>query len=492
VWRGLPLALALLLSAAPSLAQTRDPEPLRLPAWAEPDPCTRSENKALCHRVKQLERAQLTLQRQLARARDEEDVSLAPPTVPDRQRLRLYGFFDTSFSNWWINEDLVFGEMLEDEAMFVLGNLNLYLDSNPVKDWRFLAEIMFRLDPQGQMDRPESKELGTSYSLRQFTTMDSSTLLNVYGYGAVGIERAWVEWGMVDWLKITVGLFLTPYGIWNIDHGSPTRILAAIPLMYLSWASFFPSSQLGLKIHGTTLARDLELGYAVTVSNGRNPFSDLKDSDWDKGVGLRLHASSLLKTLRWKLGFSLYSGDYSFKKKVLVLAPQMDMEEELEVLYRETALGVDLALDWGPFVLHWELMANWRNYADGRRGPADLWEFIPFDVVSLPSIRASSSGLGEAADKRSLGSYGILAYRLPLRRFNIRPFIHAFYVDFTDNSSTDDLLGLSAGINWRIRGKVVFKVEHLVYRFLNHRPAHYALAGMEVFQQTVLQTAVAF
>ena len=85
--------------------------------------------------------------------------------------------------------------------------------------------------------------------------------------GYTVIERAHLDWTDVSWLKVRVGNFFTPFGIWNVDHGTPTLISVQLP--GLIQTRVMPIRQTGIQIYGNTFSGDWELGYMATVSNGR-------------------------------------------------------------------------------------------------------------------------------------------------------------------------------------------------------------------------------
>lgn len=404
----------------------------------------------------------------------------APPT------LAIYGFFDFSFQKWWVPDEVLSGDLLDEEPSFVFGNLNLYLDFKPLQDWRMLAEVRFLLNPVGDTQTYEVALLGDRYQSVDVTTNEAGSFGESFEYGAIEIERAWLHWGRFDWLQLKLGLFLSPFGIWNIDHGSPTRILATVPPVYV--LQLFPERQLGAQVHGSTFIRDVRLEYALTVSNGRGQASNLKDPDANKALGGRLVASQT-GDLIWQLGVSWYWGDYSENKRVL-LAPR-DVVEETTVRYNEVSVGADASVELGPFALQAEILANWRNYDDAYRPP-----WIPRGSESF--IPADQEVLAQAFPGRfrpDLGSWAaiaVLSYELPLRRVRLRPFVSATWLDLDDNVSYDNLIDLTYGLNWRVSGAVVVKVAQEWVHWPNKRDEPILLFGSDDVHRFSAQVAVAF
>jgi hypothetical protein len=104
--------------------------------------------------------------------------------------------------------------------------------------------------------------------------------------GAIILERAQIEWSGAEWLNVKAGYWFTPYGIWNIDHGSPTLIALNEPQFVVFEG--FPARQVGIDVNGLFHATAWDFEYHAYVSNGRTlGQQDLTD---DKMIGGRLVA----------------------------------------------------------------------------------------------------------------------------------------------------------------------------------------------------------
>jgi len=486
---GLWLALA-------GLPAARAQAPAGPPASAPP--ASSAVKGAEAGTLEQLEREVRALrERQRAddRRRDESEqrLALAEETAASlsdqleaQRTFAIYGFFDVSFQKWWVPENVLAGDLLDQEPSFIFGNLNLYFDFKPLQDWRMLAEVRFLLNPVGDTRAYEVARLGERYRQVDVTTNDAGSFGESFDYGSIEIERAWLSWGRLEWLQLTVGLLLTPYGIWNIDHGSPTRILATAPPVYV--LQLFPERQLGLELHGSTFVHDVRLEYALTLSNGRGDASNLKDPDWNKALGGRVVAGST-GDWTWQAGLSWYWGDYSEIKRVFV--PPRDIVKETTVRYREAAVGADFSLEVGPFGLQTEVLANWRKYDDDHRPP-----WVPRGSESF--IPADQDVLAQAfpgqfrPDLGSWAAIAILSYELPLRHLRLRPFVSATWLDIDDNISFDNLIDLTYGLNWRVSGAVVVKVAQEWVHWPNKRGEPILLFGSEDVHRFSTQIAVAF
>jgi hypothetical protein len=370
-----------------------------------------------------------------------------------RKVFSVYGFFDFSYQNVWIPDDVIGEDIIGDgRSNFVFGNLNTYFDFQPSPSWRALTEIRLSLNPLGDTVAFENAAAGQAYQRVDVTTTDVTHYGSQFDYGSVAIERAQIEWSRFEWLNITAGLFLTPIGIWNIDHGSPAQTRVSSPNVYVRhsrYGSFFPRRQLGLMAHGSTACHSLRLSYALTLSNGGGPVSTLNDADLDKAVGGRLELGASGEW-RWKVGLSGYTGMWSDYKFVIKTSPKTDYVQEYTARFRESILGVDIALDFDPLVVNAEMLLNWRRYNDDYRPP---------------SVTGAAGAL--AADAVAAGGYLNLAYRLPLSAVQLLSFVEVGYVDRNDNLDVDNICELALGFNWRIRSNVVLKLEYVWFHWPN-------------------------
>ncbi|MBW2735221.1 MAG: autotransporter domain-containing protein [Deltaproteobacteria bacterium] len=389
-------------------------------------------------KLARLEKAHRALREQVS-----ELDQLAGQSPPEQsRRLRVYGFFDVNFRYIRFSDEGLGRLLSHDDPMFVFGNLNIYFDARPSPNWRFMTEIRFLLNPVGDTMTMENPLTGESYEGVDTLTADALYPFDEFNFGAIEIERAHVTWQRLDWLRITMGLYLTPFGVWNVDHGSPTRATALTPIIYAtSAAAFFPERQLGIKVHGQVQLDDVDLDYEVTLSNGAGTAATLVDPDKDKALGGRIRLGGRWPCL-WKLGLSGYAGRKSAFKQRIALAPTFALVRELTVASSTYSLGLDLAATWGPWVFQAEVAAGWVDFEAGHRPEA---------------IRGPGT---YTADRFQWGAYGFLGYELPFSWIALRPYFSFNWVSPDDNLPKDFAYAATGGLALRPAHSVVMKVEY--------------------------------
>ena len=399
------------------------------------------------------------------RLRASEDAFLhALDDSKQERRFNIYGFFDVNFGKWWMPRDSSFSGLVDQDPMFIFGNLNTYFDFKPHSDWRFLFETRFLFNPVADTRTFAIPVLNQSYSRVNVNTVDEFNMWDSFQFGSIRIERAHVDWTRYDVLSVSAGVFLTPFGIWNIDHGSPTRILATPPFMYLSWFPGFPDRQLGLKFYGSVPVGPLQFSYALTLANGRGPINLQKDSAADKAVGGRVELSQSGR-VRWKGGVSAYTGTYTdFQRSLAVEQAGFRVDKELTVVRRDYVIGADFQLEVAPWRFQWEFIGSWWDYKDPYRPPRGMLSSLP--VAWVPSSQGGPSGALYEPDRFAWATYGLVAYKLPFQNLDLRPFAMVSYVDTLDLAPAAKFVTGSLGATWRIAEPVVLKVEFDAARWL--------------------------
>jgi hypothetical protein len=294
--------------------------------------------------------------------------------------LRAYGFADVGLQRMWADPEIAGYISESDKTTFVLGNLNVYLDAQPSRDVRLLAEVRFGLSPNGAMARPQGG-LATGTPVDTSVTDPSAANSGFTSLKWAGVvpQRAHIDWTPSDAFNVRTGLFLNPYGIWNVDHGTPTRIMVSEPLFLSS--QLLPSQLLGVEVFGTVQALPWTIGYHLHVSNGRTIAQiDFSDS---KAVGGRVFVSTRFP-YAFKLGISGYMGDSENVPAV--------SNRRTTMAFNESAFSADLSLDIGKLRIRSELVASWVMYEPGKRAL----------LFGLP-----------LADAMRLGTYLMVAYELP-------------------------------------------------------------------------------
>jgi hypothetical protein len=364
-----------------------------------------------------------------------------PVAESEAEKLRIYGFVDFGINYWRTGERSALRAVLNNDALsFVLGNLNLYFDAQPLPDWRTMLELRFTNLPHG-FEQPAVAAFGTSYSRVDATTFDSTSpsFRNRIVLGNIVIERAWTEWTPLDQFHLQVGYFFTPFGIWNLDHATPTLISLILPHFQVDQVA--PLRQLGMHAYGTQNFGDFDLGYHLFVSNGRTVGQfDLTN---DKAVGGRMFVRSAPGALRWTIGASGYWGTFEDAElNVTSLTPLM-IARTFPVQGEEGVMGVDVSLDYQDFRLRAE-------YVLGRRWYWGAAYPLAFSDVGLavPNIYVPSFW--------DQNGYLLASYRLPW--LGLEPYV---FFEYEHHPSTlmDTVLTPSLGLNVYFNAQVQLKLQ---------------------------------
>lgn len=362
------------------------------------------------------------------------DAASAAETSQTEQKLSLYGFLDFGLQKAWFSRTSGLNTVIESDATtFVLGNVNLYLDARPVEHWRALAEVRFTTYPHGQFTAAQPGQGFERTSTQMFDVNSASGGFAQTHWGSIVLERAQIEWSGADWLRVRGGYWFTPYGIWNVDHGTPTLISLNVPQFVVF--EVFPARQLGLDVYGTLHAGAWDVDYHAYVSNGRTPGQ--LDPTEDKLLGGRL-ALSRTQPFALTLGASGFYSRYSDKRaRVVSYAPPEYVRDEV-VAFDEAGVGADLAVDAGKLRVRSEFALNRRAYDDGKHEPG----WIP--GTYFPS-------------RVFWGAYGLVAYDTGFA--GLEPYLYG-ELDRNMLPTSDAIVTPSVGLNVHFTPATQLKLQY--------------------------------
>lgn len=352
--------------------------------------------------------------------------------------LRLSGFADFSATSNFHDSTNLNGANEGHGAQFLVGNLNLYVDADLTAGWHSMIEVRYTYLPNGGINFGGGEISRTSTQTGDY--IDNGRPLR---WGTIIIERAFLEYTIHSLLTIRVGHFITPMGIWNVDHGSPTVVSVRRP--YIINEGLIPTAQTGFELYGSRTIHRWTLGYHFTVSNGRGPTDTHLDLDHDKGLGGRLFGRlEALGSLT--LGASVYRGRATYAG--IGLDPSsMKLTKNITSQFDEVGYGMDLQWEWEGLLLQTEVLGNDVVYTrDGR-----------------PSPTPPTGNPGLVPDSRRWGMYLLAGYRLPW--LGIMPYV---LYERTESGTTVPVLGspivgkttgLRVGLNIRPTSNVTLKAE---------------------------------
>lgn len=415
------LCTAVLVRAAPASAQQSPEQAPAAPAEAT----VRSELDELRRELAEQKR-KLDEQRELLEA-----VQPAFNTGKEPS-LHIYGFADMGVQRLFIGPHALLQAIVPTTATtFVLGNINLYFDAQPIEHWSALVELRLTNLPDG-VDNAGSPAQPYSRTSTGIYDNTSTAVASRIRLGGLVLERAYLQYQHNDLFSVRVGSFLTPFGIWNIDHGLPTLISLVLPQFEAN--ELFPTHQLGLEVYGTVHFAPWELGYFAYLSNGRTPGQVSLIEQ--KMFGGRVFARTT-RPYRLTLGLSAFSGRYSDQTRTGTLPPVIFINTEV-VGYREQGYGADASLDLGNLRLRSEVAFH--------------------HVVYVPGERDSLLGPGTfTPNHNDWDAYGLAAYQLPW--WGLEPFLYYEFYHFP-TPIAEDISYYSAGLNIHFNAFAQLKLQY--------------------------------
>ncbi|MBK9576992.1 MAG: hypothetical protein IPO40_07960 [Fibrobacteres bacterium] len=363
--------------------------------------------------------------------------AVCTPIHADESTFKAYGFADVQLTSQWYSESnfLRFYGIVTPNTQVNVNHVNTYFDWKPNQNVRLLAEVSLNRDAAqrtepGQLVRFDSAAVYRSlYSQAgaatnagmlqylQFTpyaglpapvlqhladslTQDTlSKTVHQIGDGVrakvaedrakkpknptkigkdhgISLPRIHADISISDELNFRVGKFVTPAGIWNVDHGSPAILTVRQPYQ-TSFFPIFPEAQTGIQAFGKTVAADQDLSYAGWMSTGRGGMDVLgrydygQDpqnlDDWAVGThlqadlgfldGIRLggtfHTGTVRETEEWAT-VPVNSFDVATTMPISDLAKTTVVTNQQQYT-RELCYGLDTKVSWKKLLVQGEI-----------------------------------------------------------------------------------------------------------------------------------------
>lgn len=362
---------------------------------------------------------------------------------------KAYGFADAKLTQQWYEESnfLRTSGIVTPNTQFNIDNVNTYFDWKPNGNVRFLVEVGLNRNP-AQETKPGTQTVFDSAAVYQsiyaqigastrstvlqgltaaYPTLPSAMLgqmadsitqanlansVHAIGTGirsqpassltktpkdhGISLPRVHADLLLRDEFNVRVGRFITPAGIWNVDHGSPAILTVSQPTQTASFP-IFPESQTGLQAFGKAVFADQDFSYAGWVSTGRGGLSVLGGSDYgqdpqnldDWAWGAHLQTDlSVLDGIR--LGGTFHTGTIRETNEVMSIPVvafnpttrqvSVDLSQATTTTTttsyaRELCYGLDTKIQWNRFLLQgeWNHRKVLNLLADSKETDFDGW-----------------------------------------------------------------------------------------------------------------------
>lgn len=373
--------------------------------------------------------------------------------------LKFSGFADVGFGTIFAPNDSYWrgSGAAPPHSTFLVGNVNLYAQKRLTETLSFMTEVRFSYLPNG------SAAFG--FGDRQTTNaFDYTDFGRATRWGSIILQRVYLDWTPHPLFTLRAGQFLTPYGVWNVDHGSPVFIPVRRP--WSIGVGWIPERQTGLEAYGRAdISSVSTIGYHLTLSNGTGPISEYADLDENKAVGGRLYWELRGLGFGWlRIGASAYYGRDTDSQRAVTISPggKFKSRETIASQFDSLTWAADLTWDLGGLHVQTEWIANQRAYTrKGRAATTTLAgrPIIPSDVLSW-------------------GGYGLIGYRFSW--LGIMPFIMSERVIGELEFLRIKLYTFQFGLNVRPVDVLVLKAtfEHVAFEDDSVEPANILMTQM--------------
>ena len=216
--------------------------------------------------------------------------------------------------------------------------------------------------------------------------------------GGVIIERVWLEYSAHELLTIRAGQFLTPYGIWNVDHGSP--VVIGITRPFIVGNEWLPNRQTGLELYGSTGVNSTQFGYHLDAlqSPRSNRRVSIRLSGYEQGCWLaRVWAKQ-----DSPIGMSSVGVRQGTKAATLTVPSQIQLHRRANAIPHFLNATSELSLGSTFQVYMGRLPAPRARRSPSIRITSD--NYRPTPMFSMP-------GSGWQPDSRVWGYYALTGYR---------------------------------------------------------------------------------
>lgn len=425
---------------------------------------------------------------------------LSTAAFAQEKKFRLYGFADARLMGLFFQSDesSIYWTANAEGWQFRLEHVNLYGDWRPNNNIRFLTEVGFHWQPHGFM--VEKGPIGLILnpanpdSMKDTATYQNETIAfspdGDQPQASVTIQRGWVDLLLNQYANIRAGKYLTPVGIWNVDHGSPVLITVRQPYM-VSLIPVFPRDQFGLMFHGGAYLGDADLNYKLFLGRPQSDSSTpMIESPKDISVGLNV--KTVLPVLsHLEIGATLYTGmvkDFVVTGKTSFTSPSDGLLTNVEYgthylsKSREIAIGGDIKVKpISPLTLQAEVQYKKMEDQAGIAHP-------------------------DSTESDIFGFYGLAAYKFRISdKFNVSPY-GMYGMVTSDNAKSnpmpsllrseilDGISSVIGGLNFNFFTNYTFKAEYAYLLVEGGNALTQLGASEEQLKQHVwnFQVAVAF
>lgn len=219
------------------------------------------------------------------------------------RKFDVYGFMDLSLTKLFVDDSHILWSTGRNDLLGLwLSHFNIYGDWRPAPGFRVLSEVRVAAYPDGT-GAQVGTVVKTNIHIDGYNVDTTTVYIKDYPvpavdntveddhdgptkWGSIVLERAWMEYQFGPKFAVRAGKFITPAGIWNVDHGSPVILTARQPYQ-TNVFRMFPRSQVGVSVYGALFAGNADVNYEAYVSGGREELSFDEITDVAGGANIK-------------------------------------------------------------------------------------------------------------------------------------------------------------------------------------------------------------